>query len=281
MADNNVFVPIELPPEIMAQMPPDLTLMEKHEWRKKKAAELRAQQEQEAAAQTQTENVSESVFDESPPQAEYSTATVNEASTVDTSADQSEKTDIPSDAVHKKSISKKSKQTKKQAKRAVKSSPDDLDVCNVRDIPKNIIHTLKRIFPQAGKNAELLSAAAYIFTNGECEISPEAMKLVRSYESDNGMIDVLDRLALISQVLRSLDERTSAIELCVCFDAFDRRFGSRERRRSPRENEFMEPGCLDFLYRLRVQSEDLRHMDDLERGRSIYEPSEDENKNKN
>ncbi len=277
--NSNGFVSMELPPEIMAQMPPGLTMIEQYEWRKKKIAELRAQQE--AAAQTQIENVSESVSDKSPPQAEYSTAKVNKASTVDTSADQSEKTGILSDAVHKKSISKKSKKTKKQAKGAVKSSSDDLDVCNVRDIPKNVIHTLKRIFPQAGKNSDLLSAAAYIFTNGDCEISPEAMKLVRSYESDNGMIDVLERLTLINQVLRSLDERTSAIELCTCFDAFDRRFGSKERRRSPRENEFMEPGCLDFLYRLRVQSEDLRHMDDLERGRSIYEPPEDENKNIN
>ncbi|MDE6591502.1 MAG: hypothetical protein K2K57_00360 [Oscillospiraceae bacterium] len=278
--DNNVFVPIELPPEIMAQMPRDLTLMEKREWRKKKAAELKAQQEVEAAKQTQAENP-RAVSYESPPQAENPAVTANEASTADISSDEFQNTDISLDAVHTKSISKKSKPTKKQEKGAVKSSSDDLDTCNVRDIPKSVIHALKCIFPQAGKNADSLSAAVYIFTNGGCEISPKAMELVKSYNSDHAILALSEQMTCLNRVSHDMYKKLSAIELAVCYEIFDRRFGSKERRRSPRENEFMELGCLDLLYRLRVQTKELLQMDDFERGGSIFELSENENKSKN
>lgn len=260
MADNNnVFVPIELPPEIMAQMPPDLTLMEKREWRKKKAAELQAQQEQETAAQVQSED-SESVSDDSSLLAEN-------AETDEVSVSKSAK----------QSRSQEQKTSQKRQRGAIKASFDNRDSTTVRGIPKNIFIELRHYFPKAERNSDMIAAVAYIFTHGACDIPPEAMELVKAYDSDNAIFDLSEQMARMNQAIRSLDERTSAIELCSCYNLYDRRYGAKERRKSPRENEFREQGALDMLHRLRIQAKDQRREDDIERGRSIYEQTKDKN----
>lgn len=256
--DSNVFVPIVLPPEIMAQMPPGLTMTEKLDWRDKRIAEFRAKQEQEAAAAAQ-------VSDESTQQAESDEK-------ADISAD-----DVSANTVSKRNNSQKTKTSKKRG--AIKSPSDDKDTTSVRGIPKDIFVALKRIFPQSERNSDLL-AAAYIITNGDCDIPTSAMELVKSYNANDAMRSVAEELAGLRRAVRSLDERTSAIELCACYDLYDRRYGAKERRRSPKENEFREQGNLDMLNRLRVQAKDQRKLDDIERGRSIYEHTKDKDDKK-
>ena len=68
-----------------------------------------------------------------------------------------------------------------------------------------------------------------------------------------------------------------SVELCTAYNTFDRRYGSKERRTSPKDTEFREKGNLDMLARLRVQAKDQRMIDEVEKGRAIYAQTKDKN----
>ena len=76
-------------------------------------------------------------------------------------------------------------------------------------------------------------------------------------------------------MLRSQNDMLYSIELCTCYNAFDRRYGSQERRRSPKDTEFRESGNLDMLARLREQARDQKEVDDIERYRKEHALDED------
>ncbi|MCM1330360.1 MAG: hypothetical protein NC253_13080 [Ruminococcus sp.] len=88
-----------------------------------------------------------------------------------------------------------------------KNETADLDLKLVRNVPGNVITAMRRLFPEQSSNGDLISAFVYVFTNGNCQISPKAMELVRSYRNYNGNQEILDRLDNIEKVLRELNKR--------------------------------------------------------------------------
>lgn len=68
---------------------------------------------------------------------------------------------------------------------------------------------MKRIFPQAKSNADLMEAVAYIFTNGKCEISPRAMELVKSYNSDSNINLLSEQITYLTSAVHDLDKKMS------------------------------------------------------------------------
>lgn len=71
-------------------------------------------------------------------------------------------------------------------------------------------------------------------------------------------------------MMREQGQMLQAVELCTCYNTYDRRYGAKERRISPKETEFREKDNLDMLDRLRQQAKDQKQVDSLERGREIY-----------
>lgn len=96
------------------------------------------------------------------------------------------------------------------------------------------------------------------------------MQLVESYGKRDGGAEISERLSNIERMQRDNARMLQSIELCTCYNTFDRRYGSKERRVSPKDTEFREQGNLDMLDRLRRQADDQRKVDCIERGRDIY-----------
>jgi hypothetical protein len=81
----------------------------------------------------------------------------------------------------------------------------------------------------------------------------------------------------MEQLMREQRVYLQSIELCACYDLYDRRFGARERRGQPKDNEFREQGNIDLLKKLRRQARDQREQDMRDRGRDIYNSTKDRN----
>lgn len=82
-----------------------------------------------------------------------------------------------------------------------KETKSDLKLKAVRDIPESVLDAMRRVIPKQASNGNLISAFVYIFTNGDCEISPKAMKLVESYTLLNKDEEILNKLTNIEKLL--------------------------------------------------------------------------------
>ena len=162
---------------------------------------------------------------------------------------------------------------KSVSKKLVKKEKDDSEEEYVRAVPKSVMNAIRRIFPVSASNADLLSAVVYIFTGGDCEISDKAMKIVERYNAEDNLVAIKNELKQINNALRHHSETLSAIELCDCYNTYDRRYGSDAPRRGPKNTEFREQGNLDMLERLREQAKEQRTEDMRKRGRQMYEQS--------
>lgn len=157
-------------------------------------------------------------------------------------------------------------------------SKTDNDLETIKYLPKSVMAAVRRKFSETASKADLISAVVYIFTDGDCEISEKAMKIVKSYKPDDKNAIIEERLTHIENMQRSQNEMLYSIELCTCYNAFDRRYGSQERRRSPKDTEFRESGNLDMLARLREQARDQKEVDDIERYHKEHAFDEDDDK---
>lgn len=259
MAKLNINYNNPLPDKYEAMMPENLSLLDKFEWRKHKIGELRAQRLLtvdedgnctfvELQEQTVSEPVSELVV-------ETSDGKLNDA------------TEITEQIASKP----------KPQKRTTTSIPKSLDISceDIRAVPKSVMQAVRKQFPETASKADLLSAAIYIFTNGDCEISERAMEIVKSYQANDTLVSINERLAHLERENKRHLELLQAIELCTCYNAYDRRYGSNEPRRGPKLTEFREQGSLDMLERLREQAKDQMRTDDLAIGRQIYNQTKD------
>lgn len=82
-----------------------------------------------------------------------------------------------------------------------KETKSDLKLKAVRDIPESVLDAMRRAIPKQASNGNLISAFVYIFTNGDCEISPKAMKLVESYKLIDNNEKILNKLENIERLL--------------------------------------------------------------------------------
>lgn len=82
-----------------------------------------------------------------------------------------------------------------------KETKSDLKLKTVRDIPENVLEAMRRVIPGQSSNGNLISAFVYIFTNGGCEISPNAMRLVESYKLFDKNDKILNKLTNIEKLL--------------------------------------------------------------------------------
>lgn len=168
-------------------------------------------------------------------------------------------------------FSRGSNQTK-----ATSSSYED-----VRSVHKSVMAAMRKSLPGTASKADLLAAFVYIHTDGDCEISDNAMQIVKAYKAEDKQFDLTQRtetrLANIERMLREQRDMIQSVELCTCYNTFDRRYGSKEPRRAPKDTEFREQGNLDMLARLRKQAKDQRMIDDVEKGRAIYNQTKDKN----
>ncbi len=236
MKNENKNTPL-LTPEIMAQMPKGLVGADFTRWMINKTNELRSKAESGERIQNPDDQNTKEEYE-----AEQNLTTENQKKTT----------------THRTTVSK-----------------TDNDLETVKYLPKSVMAAVRRKFSETASKADLISAVVYIFTDGDCEISEKAMKIVKSYKSDDKNEIIEKRLSHIENMLRSQNEMLYSIELCTCYNAFDRRYGSQERRRSPKDTEFRESGNLDMLARLREQARDQKEVDDIERYRKEHALDED------
>lgn len=255
-----------LPDQYEALMPDGLSPIEQFEWRKHKLGELRMN--------------GLAVIDEAGNVTFLQQGREQEREERETVSEQSLETSIAgnNDAVvsEKKSrIEAKPKPERRSTVSVPKAS--DAGYEDIRSVPKSVLQAIRRQFPETASKADLISAAAYIFTNGDCEISDRAMEIVKSYRSDDALTTISERLAHLERENKRHLELLQSIELCTCFNTFDRRYGSNEPRRGPKYTEFREQDNLDMLERLREQAKDQIRTDDLTIGRQIYNQVKDIN----
>ncbi|MGN1305858.1 MAG: hypothetical protein ACI4YB_12600 [Oscillospiraceae bacterium] len=239
MKNENKNTPL-LTPEIMAQMPKGLVGADFTRWMINKGNELRSKAESGESIQNPDDVKSKEEYE-----AEQRLTTENQKKTT----------------THRITVSK-----------------TDNDLETVKYLPKSVMAAVRRKFSETASKADLISAVVYIFTDGDCEISEKAMKIVKSYKPDDKNAIIEERLTHIENMQRSQNEMLYSIELCTCYNAFDRRYGSQERRRSPKDAEFRESGNLDMLARLREQARDQKEVDDIERYRKEHALDEDDDK---
>lgn len=293
MRNDNLSVSELLTPEILAQMPKGLVGADAVRWRMNKVNELRSKgavpsnstESEEEIPEADTPN-DEEIVQETPETIEQmelsddNTKTETFVPNVEESVRSIEESVQPKSDNDKKSSQSK-KLTKQTAKKnaANRTSADGYEF--IRGVPCNIMDALRRRFPSNASKADLLSAVVYIFTGGDCEISENAMQLVESYKNDDSQFALSERteerLANIERMLREQRDMLYSVELCTAYNTFDRRYGSKERRTSPKDTEFREKGNLDMLARLRVQAKDQRMIDEVEKGRAIYAQTKDKN----
>lgn len=259
MTKLNINYNSPLPDKYEAMMPANLSLIDKYEWRKHKIGELRAQG---LLVVDEGGNVTFTDLQEQVVTEPTSAPVVRE-----------EDSDEPIET----SVVEQVEPKPKQQRRAATSIPKSLDIgCeDIRAVPKSVMQAVRKQFPETASKADLLSAAIYIFTNGDCEISDRAMEIVKSYRANDTLVSINERLAHLERENKRHLELLQAIELCTCYNAYDRRYGSNEPRRGPKLTEFREQGSLDMLERLREQAKDQMRTDDLAIGRQIYTQTKD------
>ena len=233
---------ILLTPEIEAEMPKGLLPADQYRWRRNKENELRAKAALSNQGGSQTA-------------ASYSSKT-EESETSDKSVSETP------------AAVKKAKAGVAKITTAKKTSSEYKPV---RGVHKSVLEALDRLFPGGTANGDMIAAVVYIVTNGDCEVSEKAMQLVESYGKRDGGAEISERLSNIERMLRDNARMLQSVELCTCYNTFDRRYGSKERRVSPKDTEFREQGNLDMLDRLRRQADDQRKVDMIERSRDIYD----------
>lgn len=265
-----------LPDEYEQLMPDDLSPIEKFEWRKHKVGELRIQGKlmvDDAGNCTfltpmapTDETRDESVVEKTDDMPDERTDDV-----VDSESDATALDPVPEIETRKRRSQSKTK-TSRNNSRVV-----SCDYEFINNMPKQVMDTLRRLFPSSASKADLLSAAVYIISDGDCEISDKAMELVRNYNSDDKLVSINERLSHLEQTTKRQLELLQSIELCTCYNTFDRRYGSSSPRKGPKMTEFREQGNLDMLERLREQAKDQLKLDELTRGRQIYNQIKDKN----
>lgn len=263
-----------LPDKYEAMMPENLSPYDKFEWRKHKVGELRAQR------LLIVDDNGNCTFVEQSEQTSSSVVTAPSVATVAPDSAASKVQDDVAETKQPESVSKPAVELKskpKTSKRPATSIPKSLDAEyeDIRSVPKSVMQAVRKLFPETASKADLVSAIVYIFTNGECEISERAMEIVKSYQADDTLVSINERLARLERENKRHLELLQAIELCTCYNAYDRRYGSNEPRRGPKLTEFREQGSLDMLERLREQARDQMRTDDLAIGRQIYNQTKD------
>lgn len=264
---------IQLTPDILAEMPHGLTPVDQYKWRRNKANELRAQ-----AALGKTGGSGTASQPSAPTEAKPAEAPSTDAQDKDSMPDV---TDEATDTENKEpAVPAAEKKVKAQPSKPVsQSKKNSSDYKLVRDVHKSVLVALRRLFPGGASAANMITAVVYIITDGGCELSEQARSLVDSYDKRDGDDNMSERIGNIERMLRNNSKMLQSIELCTCYNTFDRKYGSRERRAAPGETEFREQGNLDMLDRLRRQADDQRKVDSIERGREIYNLTKDKNDN--
>lgn len=273
---NNPF-----PDEYEQLMPSNLSPIDRFNWRKLKLGELIINGLVVVDDDGNCTFLSETSAE--PVDTESSVETVAEALNDDMSVNTEEQVDdeddeavetVFSEVSERRSSVKKQQRTVKRSSKQISSS--DEEEC-VRRLPRSVMDALRRLFPNGGRKVDLLSAAIYIVTRGDCEISDKAMELVEEYNDGDRLVSIDERLAALERISRRQLDMLQAVELCTCYNTYDRRYGAREARKGPSMTEFREKDNLDMLERLRAQARDQRKADDLAIGRQIYNQTKDKN----
>lgn len=289
MTENKINYSALLTPEIEAQMPKGLTGVDAMNWRKRKMKQLVEQgytgidgnvpHFERPVDIPETNSMSENEAKDAVVQEQQAdsieSSTDNESDTELTEIKQEEPAK-PAKAQTKKSVS--NRVFSRGSNNTKAASPDYEDV---RSVHKSVMAAMRKALPGTASKADLLAAFVYIHTNGDCEISDNAMSIVKAYKAEDRQYDLTERtetrLANIERMLREQRDMIQSVELCTCYNTYDRRYGSKEPRRAPKDTEFREQGNLDMLARLRTQAKDQHKIDDIEKGRAIYAQTKDKN----
>ena len=241
-----------------------LSPIDKHDWRKHNIVELRRAGllAVDDSGSCTFINVDQEVSVETPAVAVDDSVTATQSDTA-VASNVVEKNETRKSSVTRKSVNK------------LESKSDRTEF--IHHIPKSVMDALRSLFPCSASKADLVSAAVYIVTNGACEISDKAMELVDNYESDDKLVSINERLSHLERATKIQTTLLQSIELCTCFNTFDRRYGSTQPRKSPKNTDFREQDNLDMLECLREQAVDQQRIDELERGRRIYNQTKDKN----
>lgn len=304
MAKSQINYSALLTPEIEAQMPKGLTGVDAMNWRKRKMKELVEQgytgidgnvphfeDTAETSESTESAEMTEAKIENDSAEEEIVSSEEDESDESDIislgfeqmeqiehvkeEAEQIERAELENSVV-----TYAKKPSSKKTKKCV-SKTTSVGYEFARNIPCSVMDALRRQFATNASKVDLISAAVYIFTDGDCEISDNAMQIVKAYKAEDKQFDLTERtetrLANIERMLREQRDMIQSVELCTCYNTFDRRYGSKEPRRAPKDTEFREQGNLDMLARLRKQAKDQRMIDDVEKGRAIYNQTKDKN----
>ena len=277
--DNDIDYSTLLTPEIMATMPANLSAVDQFTWRQSKqnklACEYKAKQKQNVSGNSQSAPVNAAQPPVQPP-AEESKPAQSEESEQEITVPEvtiANSTDSVTDTVTESQNFKKAKNTvtKKPAVKTVSNNNTEF----VKAVPASVMNAIRKEFPENLSKSDLVAAFVYLHTGGACDVSDAVKRVVAQHDGDKTQIEISERLAHIEQVLIKQNSTLQSIELCTNFNTFDRLYGSKEKRISPKTQEFREQGSLDMLSRLRQQADDQKKLDAIQTGRNIYNQTKD------
>ena len=274
MAD---YVKHELPPEIEAQRPKGLTIQEEIQWDQTEINRL------EAEGYYDKLDFDANIEEDDDPDDGSDNSVAENVSEINTGSDDDSNNsidDIDKEAVEDTDVIEPSEPSlfankpvsqpkKSKSSTRKKSSKDNANMEYLR-VYTSAMDAMRRTLPYSCTKADLILAFTYIFTNGGCDLTDGAKEVVEKYHGDDSMQKISNQLESIDKRLRKQDALLQSIELCTCYNTFDRRYGSKEHRVSPKDTEFREEDNLAMLARLRKQAQDQAHDDELARGRAIY-----------
>ena len=219
---------IQWTPEIEAEMPKGLALVDQYKLRRNKINELRAKAtlQEQGGSKTTTSGSNSTEKSETSGKPVPKKSADYDLSNNEISTETVEKTADKPEAV------KKAKAGVAKITTAKKTSSEYKPV---RGVHKSVLEALDRLFPGGTANGDKIAAAVYIVTDGDCEVSEKAMQLVESYGKRDGGAEISERLSNIERMLRDNARMLQSVELCTCYNTFDRRYGSKERRVSPKD----------------------------------------------
>lgn len=148
------------------------------------------------------------------------------------------------------------------------------DLVQMRNFPRSLVALAMEHFPDASNRSD--AVAAFMIVKSERSLdsfeieNEEIERLVKEYEGDKSMFDLIGRITEIEKSLEAILFTTRTLEVGLAYDLYDRLGFRRDPiPKSPRTLNMIEDGMLDLVPRIRTQSLEYRRQEKYRTGRPI------------
>lgn len=175
-----------------------------------------------------------------------------------------------------KNVSTPSEQLKelKQRKTPPKSyAKPKSETCSIKDFPRELIQTVRYMFPGATNNTDALSAFVASHLDEQISVSDVVDNLVSEYNKNDPIVSVNDRLHNLERQMLILVKGLSELELGLGYMIYDRLGYRNVQPADARSADMLESNrsgsVMDIIVRMREQSNQMRQQENIKNGRPI------------